>query len=215
MRFYVISWISNLKNVFSLFFSFILMQTQIVDDMIIQTDRNASDIDVENIVNLKKPVRFINQAFAWILLFKTKCKGVFDLKARLDCMYKFEVLFSCPNSLMVRKSWKQFMVSSIFQKTNKKITILRTFSLGNIQIHSTDWEDSVVILNFFERLLNFSQLHVLFSQMGGKIQIFTNFFHGDMNNRKELLNQRSLYNKIKGVLQEFCKYFLLVFKVLY
>ena len=35
------------------------MQTQIVDDMIIQTDRNASDIDVENIVNLKKPVRFI------------------------------------------------------------------------------------------------------------------------------------------------------------
>ena len=39
------------------------MQTKIVDDMIIQTDRNASDIDVENIVNLKKPVRFINQAF--------------------------------------------------------------------------------------------------------------------------------------------------------
>ena len=63
------------------------MQTQIVDDMIIQTDRNASDIDVENIVNLKKPVRFINQAFAWILLFKTKCKGVSDLKARLDYSY--------------------------------------------------------------------------------------------------------------------------------
>ena len=96
------------------------MQTQIVDDMIIQTDRNASDIDVENIVNLKKPVRFINQAFAWILLFKTKCKGVFDLKARLDCMYKFEVLFSCPNSLMVRKSRKQFMVSSILPKNKQK-----------------------------------------------------------------------------------------------
>ena len=58
VRFYVNSWISNLKNVI-FFLSFILMQTQIVDDMIIQTDRNASDIDVENIVNLKKPVRFI------------------------------------------------------------------------------------------------------------------------------------------------------------
>jgi len=31
----------------------------IVDDMIIQTDRNASDIDVENIVNLKKPLETV------------------------------------------------------------------------------------------------------------------------------------------------------------
>lgn len=30
-----------------------LSQNQIVDDMIIQTDKNASDIDVENIVNRK------------------------------------------------------------------------------------------------------------------------------------------------------------------
>ena len=29
-------------------------------------------------------------------------------------------------------------------------------------------------------------------QMGGKIQIFTNLFHGDMNNPDKLLNQRRL-----------------------
>ena len=43
------------------------------------------------------------------------------------------------------------------------------------QNSSTKWEDSVVSLNFFERLLGFCQQHVWhFSrQMGGKIQTFT------------------------------------------
>ena len=44
-----------LVKTFPLYFSlsFILHANQIVDDMIIQTDKNASDIDVENIVNRK------------------------------------------------------------------------------------------------------------------------------------------------------------------
>ena len=45
------------KNIYeiSLLFYFLSLShcKQIVDDMIIQTDKNASDIDVENIVNRK------------------------------------------------------------------------------------------------------------------------------------------------------------------
>ena len=58
------------------------MQTQIVDDMIIQTDRNASDIDVENIVNLKKPVRFIKVNIFW-----EGHKILRNLPLTFDCMY--------------------------------------------------------------------------------------------------------------------------------
>ena len=117
-------------------------------------------------------------------------------------LYKFEVLFSCPNSLMVRKSPKQFLNASKKQTKNH-------YSEHHLFMK---YSDSFLLRQcsypkFFSEVASFFSAACHLSQVGGKIQIFTNFFHGDMNNPKELLDQISLYIKIHGVLQKFWNYF--------
>ncbi len=94
---HILTWFSTLFTVANQSISSLLMlPNQIVDDMIIQTDKNASDIDVENIVNRKVSsiIEVNNSALIWCYSFRFRwflpLKGCFNCFFGMTCPLIFQ-----------------------------------------------------------------------------------------------------------------------------